>query len=528
VIFDFLVHTSEVVVPQAIAYVRVSRVGGRSGDSFISPDVQSEAIAALAERLGFGIEETIIELDASGADAARKEWNRAIQLVESGRASAILVYNFSRFSRNQVDAINAIDRIHAAGGGLYSVQEGSFSNDAAGTLLRDTLFRFAQFERDRAREGFQVSQARAIERGIHVASTVLFGYTRDPETRRYEIDPVTAPIVVGMFERRAKGHSWASIARWMTEQGHPSNPQTVVTRVSNRAYLGYAYSGPHENRSAHPPIVSQKLFDEANSVRGTKFRGDGKLTSGMLLLGIVRCHNCGRLLSCVATKSRRRKDGTISSITPGYYCKNAVCDARGYVNAKTLDTWVVGNLFLWLDGIGATNYRVPKEADGADEGQGAKARENLEIAEYDRKKFIGNRELRRLLSDEEAAEELAALTEAVSEARLAVEMSVQKNEFPNVEDIRRLWRTWTNETKREWMGRMTESVTVKPRKAWNRERAKMGWSTQDKYADAAWIVECIHINYSFGIGIGRGNPPGLTRPSDELLRQAVGRLGHGD
>src|SRR5262249_22243463 len=158
---------------------------------------------------------------------------------------------------------------------------------------------------------------------------------------------------------------------------------TVETRIKNRAYLGYAYSGSHENRHAHPPIVSRKLFDEANRLRGTKFRGDGKLTSGMLLLGLVRCDNCGRLLSCVATQSRARKDGGVPAITPGYYCKNANCKVKGYANAMVLDTWVIGNLFLWLEGLGAADYRIPASAPEADADDADQARKNLEVAEYD-------------------------------------------------------------------------------------------------------------------------------------------------
>jgi site-specific DNA recombinase len=516
---------------RVIAYVRVSRIGGREGDSFLSPELQVEAIERECRRSNLEIIDTLEELDRSGADNTRPLWNEALRRIESGEAQGLVVWNLARFARSVIDGASAIERIEKAGGELYSASGEAGDNSPTGRLTRTIFLAIAEMERDRAAESFAAAQKNAVARGIHIASTVPFGYIRDPESRSYEIDTAASPIVVGMFERRAKGHSWASITRWVIEQGYSTNPQTTETRIKNRAYLGYAYSGSYENRAAHPAIVSRKLFDEANSVRGTKFRGDGKLTSGMLLLGIVRCDNCGRLLSCVASKSRPRKDGGVSSVTPGYYCKNATCKSKGYANAKTLDTWIVGNLFMWLEGLGAADYRVPK-SESEDANDADQARESLEVAEYDRKKFIGNRELRRLMSDEEYADELAALTETVNEARIALDMSARKSEVPEIEDVRRLWRTWTNETKREWLGRMVETATVKPKGPWVRQD-KIQWQRLQevgkirpgsKYSDARWIVECVHVAYSFGVEIG-STQTGI-RPSDEVLQKAVAGLGH--
>jgi DNA invertase Pin-like site-specific DNA recombinase len=120
---------------RAVAYIRVSRVGGRSGDSFISPEIQEDAISAMAQRLGLTIIETITELDVSGGNADRVGWQGALAMVESGKAEALIVYNLSRFSRSQLDALAAIDRIKAAGGRLHSAQEGSFDDSPSGTCF---------------------------------------------------------------------------------------------------------------------------------------------------------------------------------------------------------------------------------------------------------------------------------------------------------------------------------------------------------------------------------------------------------
>jgi len=78
----------------AVGYVRVSRVGGRGGDSFLSPDLQRQEIARAAAREGPEVAEVIEELDASGGDS---KW--ALEMVECGEAAAVVVYNISRASR---------------------------------------------------------------------------------------------------------------------------------------------------------------------------------------------------------------------------------------------------------------------------------------------------------------------------------------------------------------------------------------------------------------------------------------------
>jgi DNA invertase Pin-like site-specific DNA recombinase len=72
-----------------VAYVRVSRVAGREGDSFLRPELQHESIAGLAKREGLKVVDTLQELDASSGDSSRPLWNQAIQMVDSVRSKGL-------------------------------------------------------------------------------------------------------------------------------------------------------------------------------------------------------------------------------------------------------------------------------------------------------------------------------------------------------------------------------------------------------------------------------------------------------
>lgn len=74
------------------------------------------------------VAEVLTELDKSGGNNTRPEWNRAIAMVESGQVHGVAVWNFARFSRSTKDALNALERIESAGGRVYSATE-SFGDD---------------------------------------------------------------------------------------------------------------------------------------------------------------------------------------------------------------------------------------------------------------------------------------------------------------------------------------------------------------------------------------------------------------
>jgi hypothetical protein len=359
-----------------------------------------------------------------------------------------VVWNLDRFSRSLMDALDALDRIEKAGGHLYS-EEG-----ATGKLERSILFAVAEHQRDKIRDNFRRADASAIERGIHIASRVPTGYTRDPKTRRL-VPNEFAPLIVGLFERRAKGMGWQRLAQWFVEQGGSSktNAQAVKWMIRNRAYLGHAYSGDLVNRRAHPPIVTQLLFDRANAISGRPPKHDGSLSSQLLLSGLVRCATCGYVMSVSSTTTSANGE---RRPVAAYRCNHEHCSARASVRGLDLDPFVVRTLFRLLRLVGTTGLRVP----GTTAEDLAVARDALEAAEYDRRKLVENRELRRLLTAEEYNRELIALSEAVEEARIAVEMAELDREAPRVDSVERLWDEWTKETRREWLREMVERVDV--------------------------------------------------------------------
>src|SRR6188472_295141 len=79
-------------------YVRVSRVGKRSGERFISPAVQREQITAWATMRGAQVAHVFEELDESGARGDRPLLALALERVEAGHSGELVVARLDRLS----------------------------------------------------------------------------------------------------------------------------------------------------------------------------------------------------------------------------------------------------------------------------------------------------------------------------------------------------------------------------------------------------------------------------------------------
>ena len=448
-----------------VGYVRVSRVGARGGDSFLSPALQREEIARVAAREGLEVVEIVEELDASGGDARRPGWNRALEMVESGRVRGIVVWNLSRFTRSLADGVAALARIEGAGGRLYSATE-QFGDDAGGRMYRNILLAIAENERDRHRANFRAAVSSALDRGIHVAGTIPFGYRRGPD-RRLVPNPDTSPVLVGFFERRARGEGWGRLQRWAAEQGHELSTTGIAGMLSNPTYLGQVRAGDLVREDAHPALVTRRLFEQCQYRGQRKSSRDGYLTGRYLLAGVATCANCGKYLRLGSGNNR---DGTKNSF---YRCRNPRCDAKGHAQAPALDAFVLNTIEERLTGRdydGAwVGEPVSEEAwrkatfvprPGGDDAAVAEAESALEEARADLDGFLADTTLRRVLGAERYAAAASDYVAAVNKADADLADARERN-TGSWDLVGRLWlHEWGWAERKEWLERMVRSVVV--------------------------------------------------------------------
>jgi len=335
------------------AYLRVSRVGGRNGDSFISPAEQDAAIERRIAELGALRGMTLTETDVSGAKpVAQRELEKLVQRVERGQSQGIVLFAVDRWSREAADALQAAKRIHDVGARLVDTK-GVDSSTEAGKFMLGLMALVAEQQRDRLKSGFRAASRNAVERGVHVGAYCPVGYTLrrlgEGGDGRLRVEPETAPLVREAFERRARGESFQSIAHWLTAQGaKPGGSRNegwsrngVQNLIRNRVYLGEvrgqrdpATGTQDVHREAHEPIISPELFAAANREGKRAVRGSGAPDDFGLLAGLIRCEGCGH-------KLRRKRSGDITVYACAKHYASGVCPAPAAATVRLVDDYVV-------------------------------------------------------------------------------------------------------------------------------------------------------------------------------------------
>jgi site-specific DNA recombinase len=326
-------------------YIRVSRVGGREGASFISPAVQRDTITRLAKYHGVQLGEVVEEFDVSGGKSIDdRDLGRLVRKVEAGQSGGLIVWKLSRFSRNLLDGVTVADRITRADGRLLA--DDFDSDQAMGKAILGFLLGWAEEELDARRAGWREAQRRAAERGVFPSRTPV-GYLRIEEEGenkgRFVPDPDTASIVTELFRMRAAGASLGACATRLQEAvpGRGWSPAALKQLFASPAYLGRIVHGDNVYiEGAHDALIDERTWQLAQR-EGLRTPRTGSIAGKGVLLGVIRCEGCGHRLTLVAS-------GAPNARVASYTCRkrraSGVCPAPATARVDAVDALVLPEL----------------------------------------------------------------------------------------------------------------------------------------------------------------------------------------
>jgi DNA invertase Pin-like site-specific DNA recombinase len=325
-------------------YVRVSRVGGRSGPSYRSPDDQRAIIEQLAQAKGITLGEVVAEEDVSGKKGIdSRELGRLVRKVEEGTSSGIVCWRITRYSRDFIDGVMAAERVRAAGGRIVAEDLDTSMPGSRGYMAM--LLDIAENELENRRATWKRATDGAIGRGIHLGATPL-GYVRD-EDGRLALDtehPERIEAVKFAFHQRALGVTWGLMQRQIEEQyGLKLARSSTSQIVTCRAYVGEVRHGDAVKANAHPAIVTEADYQAAAARVGGAPTRNGLVAGAGVLHGRVRCSGCGGRMYTNTTS----RPGVAS-----YGCTNkrkVRCPAPASILVDKLDSYVLPGILERVD-----------------------------------------------------------------------------------------------------------------------------------------------------------------------------------
>jgi site-specific DNA recombinase len=311
-------------VKRAVGVVRVSHVGGRSGEQFVSPSEQADRIRTACERDGFDLVDTFEELDVSGGAALAKRpgLRRAVAMVEAGEAEIVIVSFFDRLVRSLKVQLEVAERVERAGGSIIALDVGVIGVGATGKLTAQFLGAVAEYHRNVTGERTMEAKRRAIARGVPTFAKIPPGYRRRDEDGRLEQDPETAIAVTDAFRLRAAGATVMQVREHLREHGVERSFHGVQSMLTSRMYLGELNFGALVNTDSHSPLVDPTTWASVQKMRSPRGRRP-KSERLLARLEILRCATCGARM-VIGTTRQQGKRYSFYRCNPTSDCKQRV------------------------------------------------------------------------------------------------------------------------------------------------------------------------------------------------------------
>jgi site-specific DNA recombinase len=231
----------------AVLYCRVSTE--KQADEGVSLAAQEERLRAYCTMRGLDVAEVVVDPAQSAFKRleSRPGGKRLVQLVRSGKVSAVVALKLDRLFRNTVDCLAVTNAWERRGVGLHLVDLGGSAIDtssATGRMFLTMLAGFAEFERNLTSERTRLALAHKARRGeLRLGRDAPYGFEHDGEA----LTPVEAEqrTIKAARALRGEGRSLEGIASELTRLGHrnragrPFARQSVHTMLRGPARLGH-------------------------------------------------------------------------------------------------------------------------------------------------------------------------------------------------------------------------------------------------------------------------------------------------
>ncbi len=279
---------------RAVGIVRVSRRGGRAGQSYVSPTEQEERIRAACKREGLRLLAILPEEDVSGGAPLERRpgLSRAVGLIEAHKADVVVAAYFDRFFRGLSVQAEVVERVERAGGSILAVDVGQLTNGSAGQWLSGTMLgAVAEYHRRATAERTREAKERAVARGVAPFPNLPFWLGRRDDAA-IEHDPAGALIARDAIELRLSGATIMGVRAFLAERGVELSFNGVRTFLTSRLLLGELHFGAQSNLDAFPELIDAATYNRLQHLsvpRGRRPKSERLLAR----LGVLRCATCG-------------------------------------------------------------------------------------------------------------------------------------------------------------------------------------------------------------------------------------------
>ncbi|WP_425218344.1 recombinase family protein [Tumidithrix helvetica] len=198
---------------KAIGYARVSTQ--EQADRGYSIDAQIDKIKAYASLYDIELVDIVIDAGVSAKSLNRDGLTTVLQMLDNGKADAVVIFKLDRLTRSVTDWNILIDKYFGKYA-LLSVSDQIDTRTAAGRLCLNVLMSVAQWEREAIGERTSTALRHKQSQGEHVGSPA---YGFEMVDKKLEKIAVEHEAIALVQQLKQDGLTLQAIADHLNEQG---------------------------------------------------------------------------------------------------------------------------------------------------------------------------------------------------------------------------------------------------------------------------------------------------------------------
>ena len=238
----------------------------------------TEQISALTRAVAnvsqWRLADVFIDIASAKGDIPRREFERLMKECEAHNISVVLTKSISRFGRDTVETLTAINKLNAAGVRVIFEQENLDTDEVDSDLMISVMESLAQAENESRSENIRMGLAMRAANGTSgLYKRKLYGYTKNINGELV-IDEEQAKNVRDIFRWYLDGASVLGIIKKLYDVGILSptgkekwNKRTIETMLSNEKYTGTVtlldsatQEYEYQMKECIPPIITESEF----------------------------------------------------------------------------------------------------------------------------------------------------------------------------------------------------------------------------------------------------------------------------
>jgi len=246
----------------------------------------------------------------------------------------ILAWHPDRLARNSVDGGRVIYLLDT--GKLASLKFPTFWCDSTsqGKFMLNMAFGQSKYYVDSLSENTKRGLRQKVRMGIFPSQAPI-GYINDSRTKTIVVEKKKSRVIRLAFERYTKGNQrLEDIANFLAKNGISTRSGKRISKtrtayiLANPFYVGLFNYAKELHEGKHEPIISKKLFDEAQEMLKKRGQPERKpQNEPQPYCGLISCASCGMMITG-EYKVKKQKNGNVHNYTY-YHCtkknKNLKC-----------------------------------------------------------------------------------------------------------------------------------------------------------------------------------------------------------